>query len=148
MFPWQRRTKCLICVQFIKHFLAEFHKLCTLDLKTILYRLMCVFPYSSLCRILLSGSINKTTRERLFTSNTLSTFQTRKQLSCIKKVHTLETCMQVWKTYMYMHIIKVYTSVLMYMQANYNVKSIECAMLRRCGQIVNICIVKWRILCI
>lgn len=86
MFPWQRRTKCLICVQFIKHFLAEFHKLCTLDLKTtILYRLMCVFPYSSLCRILLSGSINKTTRERLFTSNTMSTFQTRKQLSCIKK---------------------------------------------------------------
>lgn len=50
--------------------------------------------------------------------------------------------MQVWKTYMYMHFIKVYTSVLMYMQANYNVKSIECAMLRRCGQIVNICIVK------
>lgn len=88
MFPWQRRTKCLICVQFIKHFLAEFHKLCTLDLKTtILHRLMCVFPYSSLCRILLSGSINKTTRERLFTSNTLKkrTFQTRKQLSCKKK---------------------------------------------------------------
>lgn len=130
-------------MQFIKHFLAEFLKLCTLDLKTtILYRLMCVFPYSSLCRILLSGSINKTTRERLFTSNTLSTFQTRKQLSCIKKVHTLETCMQVWKTYMYMHIIKVYTSVLMYMQANYNVRSIECAMLRPCEQIcITICIV-------